>query len=336
MITIDGSRGEGGGQIIRTSLALSVITGRAVTIENVRAKRAKPGLKRQHLTAVRAAARIGSANVTGDELNSGRLVFRPQTITPGHYEFSIGSAGSASLVFQTVLPALLCADGPSHLVLEGGTHNSMSPPFDFLAKTFLPLLRQMGAKVDARLERHGFYPAGGGRFVVDIEPAKLKPLTVESRGEVLDRRARVLSANLPQNVATREKARLEKQLGWRPNQVTIEHPESRGPGNAILLEIESEALTTVITGFGKKGRRAEAVVDDVVTEYRKYIEHDTPVGEHLADQLLLPLALAGGGRFRTVPPSDHTFTQVDTIRRFMDVQIDLREEARRVWAVEVG
>lgn len=264
------------------------------------------------------------------------MVFEPQTITPGHYEFAIGSAGSASLVLQTVLPALLRASGPSRLVLAGGTHNSMAPPFDFLVRTFLPLINRMGPQVSARLEAYGFYPAGGGRFVVDVEPGDLQPLELRARGEVRARRARVLCANLPPSVGTRERDRLAQLLSWPPSQIAIEHVESRGPGNAVLIEVESEALTEVFTAFGKRGRRAEAVVDDVVAEYRRYIEHDVPVGEHLADQLILPFALAGGGHLRTVPLTAHTRTQIETVRAFMDVPVEVQEEAHRIWTITVG
>ncbi|MGC4118346.1 MAG: RNA 3'-terminal phosphate cyclase [Myxococcales bacterium] len=205
MIVIDGSQGEGGGQIVRTSLALSLVTGKAFRIEKVRAGRAKPGLMRQHLTAVEAAQAIGGAHVEGAAVRSGALTFTPGTVKPGSYTFSIGTAGSATLVLQTVLPALLRASGPSTLVLEGGTHNPLAPPFDFLARCFLPLVSSMGPRVTATLQQPGFYPAGGGRFTVEIAPAaKLAPLELVERGPIQRRLARALVAHLPPTIAHRE------------------------------------------------------------------------------------------------------------------------------------
>src|SRR5262245_55571056 len=191
MITIDGSFGEGGGQILRTSLALSLVTGKPFRIENIRAGRKNPGLLRQHLTAVNAAASIGQAEITGASIGSTLLTIAPSKITHGNYHFAVGTAGSSTLVLQTVLPALLIADGPTRLTIEGGTHNPFAPPFDFLARAFLPLLTRMGVNVNANLDRYGFYPAGGGRIEITISPTgKLLPLVLESRGEIRSRQAR--------------------------------------------------------------------------------------------------------------------------------------------------
>src|SRR6476620_518674 len=167
VITIDGSVGEGGGQIIRNSLALSLVTGQPFRIVNIRAGRKKPGLLRQHLTAVQAANQIGDAAVDGAEMGSGEVVFRPEGIRAGDYRFAIGTAGSTTLVLQTILPALILAGAPSHLTLEGGTHNPLAPPFDFLAQTFLPHLARFGPTVTATLARPGFFPAGGGRLEIE-------------------------------------------------------------------------------------------------------------------------------------------------------------------------
>ena len=161
MITIDGSYGEGGGQILRTSLALSLVTGKPFSIHNIRAGRKNPGLMRQHLTAVNAAAEIGKAAIKGNSIGSQAFTFNPETIKSGNFHFAIGSAGSCTLVFQTVLPALMISGGPSEIILEGGTHNPFAPPYDFLEKAFLPVINRMGPRVDAVLEKPGFYPAGG-------------------------------------------------------------------------------------------------------------------------------------------------------------------------------
>lgn len=198
MITIDGAAGEGGGQVVRSALGLSLDSGRPTTITNIRAGRQKPGLMHQHLTAVLAAAAIGEAELHGATVGSRRLIFIPKTIKPGKYRFTIGTAGSCTLVFQTILPALLATDrGLSELVLEGGTHNPMAPPFDFLATSFIPLLGKMGAGITATLERPGFYPAGGGTIRLTVRPAgRLKPLELISRTNTTVS-AKALCAQLP-------------------------------------------------------------------------------------------------------------------------------------------
>src|SRR5258708_36076109 len=198
MIRIDGSFGEGGGQILRTSLGLSLATGKAFRIDKVRAGRERPGLLRQHLTAVLAAAEVGGAEVQGATLGSTELTFSPGPTRAGEYRFSVGTAGSWTLVFQTVLPALRLASETIPIVIEGGTHNNAAPPFDFLARSFLPLLERMGPKVRLQFERYGFYPAGGRRFCAQIQPAKaLKGLHIRERGEIVSRQSIGVRANLP-------------------------------------------------------------------------------------------------------------------------------------------
>ena len=205
MVSIDGSFGEGGGQILRTSLALSMITGKPFEIDRIRAGRNKPGLMRQHLLAVKAAAQISCAEVTGAAIGSGSLCFRPQILIPGKYRFAVGTAGSATLVMQTLLPALAMADGPSELTLEGGTHNPFAPPFDFIAQTYIPIFNRMGGRAEVSLDRPGFYPAGGGRFTVRIQPSgKLLPLRLIERGALVSRRARALVSRLPGSIAARK------------------------------------------------------------------------------------------------------------------------------------
>jgi RNA 3'-terminal phosphate cyclase (ATP) len=338
MILIDGSIGEGGGQILRTALGLSMVTGQPFRIEKIRAGREKPGLLRQHLTAVNAATAICSATVDGASISSRELSFTPGMISPGDYTFSIGSAGSTTLVLQTVLPALLCASGSSTLTLEGGTHNPFAPPIDFLEKAFLPLVNRTGPKVTVTLERAGFYPAGGGRVVVHIEPAKkLTPLHLPARGEIKRRLAKAVVAALPGEIAKRELKKVEKMLGWAADQLQIRQlPEEWGPGNLLTLEIESEQLTEVFTGFGMKGTTAEAVAHNAAHQARRYLAANVPVGEYLADQLLIPLAMAGCGSFLTHSPSEHTKTNVNVIGRFLPVSIKMTEVARDGWRIDVG
>lgn len=337
MLTLDGSQGEGGGQILRSALALSMATGTPFRIDQIRAKRAKPGLLRQHLTAVQAATQICGAEVLGAALGSSRLDFKPGTVKPGEFTFSIGTAGSATLVLQTVLPVLLTAPAPSTLILEGGTHNPFAPPFDFLARAFLPLIGRMGPRVEVNLERHGFFPAGGGRFTVRIEPAaKLARLDIPSRGEIRGKRARALVANLPGSIAERELGIVREKLGWGDSCLHTESARSIGPGNILLLEIESEHVTEVFTGFGERGRPAEDVAGMAVEEARAYLAAEVPVGEHLADQLMLPMALAGGGRYVTTELSSHSKTNLEVIRLFLNTLVKVEQRERRTMQVTFG
>ncbi len=326
MLILDGSLGEGGGQILRTALGLSLVTGKPFTIEGIRAGREKPGLLRQHLTAVTAAAELGHARVEGAALRSPRLVFAPGEVRPGDYTFSVGTAGSATLVLQAVLPALLTAKGPSRLTLEGGTHNPWAPPYDFLEKTFLPLVQRMGPRITCSLERRGFYPAGGGRFTVAIEPSvTLQPLILDERGPLRALRAAALVAALPPDIAERELRTLQRALAPEAcSGRTLQDSRSAGPGNVVSVEIESAALTEVVTGFGEKNLRAEAVAKGVAEEVRAYLDSGAAAGEYLADQLLIPLALAGAGSFTSGPLSAHATTNIEVIRRFLDV--DFRVE----------
>jgi RNA 3'-terminal phosphate cyclase (ATP) len=324
---IDGSRGEGGGQVLRTSLALSMITNTPIRITHIRARRAKPGLMRQHLTAVQAAAGISKAHVEGAAVGAKEITFTPSAVTPGDHHFAIGTAGSTTLILQTVLPALILAPGPSRLTLEGGTHNPMAPPFEFLDRAFLPLLERMGARVEATLERPGFYPAGGGRLIAKVQPAQeLQGLDLLERGDIRGRRGTVLLANLPGHIANREVQKLQELTSWENAAFEIRKVDAAGPGNAVLLELASDNVTEVFTAFGECGVAAETVAERAVREMRSYLAADVPVGEHLADQLLLPLALAGSGSFRTLPLSLHAQTQVELIPEFLDVRIGVEME----------
>lgn len=336
MLVIDGSKGEGGGQILRTSLALAIVTERPIRINNIRAKRDKPGLRRQHLMAVRAAAEISGATVEGDRLASRQITFVPGPTRPGDYTFDIGSAGSTSLVLQTILPPLLVAEGPSSIELIGGTHNPFAPPFDFLERAFLPLINRMGAQVVITLERPGFYPAGGGRMHVEIVPGRLRPIELLERGEIVWRSCRAVISSLPDHVAERELTTVAARLDLPKECLERRRYEGCGPGNAVIIEIESNALREVFTGFGERGVPAEKVAAAVADEAERYLAADVPVGEHLADQLLLPLALAGGGALVTLPPTSHATTNIDTIGAFLDVQITTRKLSAQRWRIDVG
>jgi RNA 3'-terminal phosphate cyclase (ATP) len=337
VLHLDGSAGEGGGQILRTSLGLSLVTGQPFILSKIRAGREKPGLQRQHLAAVQAAAAIGKADVSGAEVGSRTLRFRPGTVTPGSYTFAVGSAGSATLVLQTVLPALVSASARTTLTLEGGTHNAWAPPFDFLEKAFLPLLSRMGARVTATLERRGFYPAGGGRIAVDIEPvARLEPLHLRERGALVAKRATAIVSRLTTGIALRELKVLERQLSIEPTRLRVEEDRSSpGPGNAVCVEVESEHVTELFTGFGRKGRSAESVAQELAGEVRSYLESEAPVGEYLADQLLVPLALAGGGSFVASPLSSHSTTNMEVIGTFLPRRFKVDRSRETLHRVDV-
>jgi RNA 3'-terminal phosphate cyclase (ATP) len=292
---------------------------------------------RQHLTAVMAATEVGGARVTGAEVGSRDLTFEPGAVRPGDFRFSVGTAGSATLVLQTVFPALALAGGPSSVTVEGGTHNPMAPPFDFLAQAFLPLVERMGPRATAVLERPGFFPAGGGRFRVAIEPARrFERLDLRERGEIRGRRATAVVALLSRSIAERELKEIETRLGWDGSALRIEHVrDAVGPGNVVTVELESAHVTEVFTGFGERGVSAERVGSDVADEARDYLAAGVPVGRHLADQLLLPMALGKGGVFRTVKPSGHTRTHVELLEIFLGSKIQVREAGERAWEIEV-
>lgn len=338
LLQLDGSVGEGGGQVLRTALSLSALTGRPFAIDRIRANRKKPGLLRQHLTAVRAAAAVCGASVRGAEPGSQSLSFEPGPVTAGEYRFAIGTAGSTTLVMQTVLPPLLTAAGPSRVTIEGGTHNPLAPPVDFFERSFLPFVRRMGPRVSIALERCGFYPAGGGRIVVEVEPAAaLSPFELTERAPVVAKRARALVAGLPRRIAERELSVVQEALGLAAGDVeVIELGRGQGPGNVVSIELEMEHHREVFTGFGEQGVRAEAVAAGAVEAARAYLAAGEPVGEHLADQLVIPLAMSEGGRFRTGPASRHLTTNVEVVARFLEVPVACAERAPRRWEVRIG
>jgi RNA 3'-terminal phosphate cyclase (ATP) len=336
MHLIDGSLGEGGGQILRTSLALSAITGIPVTIEHIRAKRPKPGLQRQHLVAVLAAAQVCGGQVDGAELHSRKIIFYPQQPQSGDYHFSIGSAGSATLVLQTIMPILAQACGTSQITISGGTHNGMAPPVEFLTDSLFPLLYRVGFGVSATLERHGFYPAGGGKLRAVIHAGQsTTPLLLTERGKPISQRAQVLIANLPSHVAMREAQALKHALHWSHAEVDEVEVDADGPGNAIIISRQFSNVTQVCSAFGEIRKSSERVASEATKPLKRLDKHNAPVCEHLADQLLLPLALGIGGQFRTVKPSDHTTTNAAVIAQFLGERVKCEEIAADDYLISV-
>lgn len=329
--------GEGGGQILRTALSLSLCLQHPFRIVNIRLHRRKPGLQRQHLAAVRAAAAIGMAAVEGDELDSTTLSFTPGEVAGGNYRFDIGSAGSTTLVLQTLVLPLLMAGSPSRLELCGGTHNPLAPSFDFMQQAFLPLLAKMGAKVEIELARPGFYPVGAGIVRARIQPCpRLLPLFLEDRGAIRQIRAVATLSRLPEHIAERELRVVADGLGLEQAALSVQQEtEARCPGNALQVTVESDACTEVFTGIGQRGLPAEVVAERVVQQVRRYLDAAVPVGPYLADQLLLPLALAGGGAFITVTPDRHTPTNIEVIRRFIPVEITSGAISPKRWRIMI-
>ncbi|MGE3171963.1 MAG: RNA 3'-terminal phosphate cyclase [Planctomycetota bacterium] len=339
MLHIDGSDGEGGGQVLRTALGLSLATGTPFRIEGIRGRRKNPGLRRQHLCCVQAAVEVGSAVATGAAMGSTALEFHPGPLRSGDFAFAIGSAGSTGLVLQTVLPGLLRAAGPSTVRLSGGTHNPMAPPFDFLEKAFAPVLHGMGIGLDLQLVRHGFWPAGGGVLAAAIAPCPAPtPFELVLRTDAGPWRARALLSQIREEVGVREVMALRQGTGrelLRREQVHIEEVAADGPGNALLLEVPMVGLCEVFTAFGERGVSAEQVAAALASAVMPFWRSGAPVGPHLADQLLIPMALAGGGAFRTVEPTLHCRTNAALIERFLPVRFAMAPDGGddRAWTV---
>lgn len=335
MIEIDGS--TGGGQLLRTALSLSLCTGTGFTMQQIRAKRSRPGLMRQHLTAVKAAARIGNACTHGAELGATTLRFEPGVVLPGDYAFATGSAGSAVLVLQTVLPPLWRCDAPSRLRLEGGTHNPLAPSADFIADSYLPALARIGIDASVELKRPGFFPAGGGILHANVSPAsELRHAEFVERGALQSIDAVALLSGLSSSIGRRELETLAARFSLTENSLHLRQTRpSIGPGNALLLRVRHEAHVETFTGYGERAMSAEKVAEHLADEALAYLDSDACVGEHLSDQLLLPMALAGGGSFTTHTISDHLQSNARLIEKFLAVEITWKQASSGAWLVSV-
>jgi RNA 3'-terminal phosphate cyclase (ATP) len=330
MIVVDGSYGEGGGQVLRTSLTLAVLAGQAVRIERIRAGRAKPGLAAQHLTSLRAAAAICDAAIAGDELGSGWLEFRPGgPPQAGDYVFDVaqarqgGSAGSVGLVLQTVLlPLALAPGGVSRLTLRGGTHVAWSPSFTYLNEVYLPALARLGLRATAELKRWGFYPAGGGELVVQIEgkASGIRPLSLTERGPLRRVWGTAVVANLPAHIPQRMANRAQNLLAAEGLKADVQARRVRanGPGAGIFLLAEYEGGARAgFTAYGRKGLPAEQVAEAACRDLLGHYRNGAPVDEHLADQLILPLALADDvSQFATCRATGHLRTNMWVVEQF--------------------
>jgi len=336
IVSIDGSAGEGGGQILRTSLTLSCITGKGLHIENIRAARRNPGLAKQHLSCVHAASQICNGRCTGAAIGSMTLDFQPGSVRGGDYYFDIGSAGSATLVIQTILPALFLADKPSTITVTGGTHNPLAPPFDFLCETFLPAVAMAGFRGSCRLIKHGFYPAGGGKITFDVQPWEKQAdriIDLCRTGERFEIHARIYIAGLPEHIAQRQE-KLLLQSGLNIQRVErIEVADSDGPGNCVMLRLSGDGRATVFTAFGMKGKPSQQVIREAVNMAKDFLASGAAVDKFLADQLLIYMALSKGGCFTTNQLSSHLLTNMEVIKKFLpvDFTIDRQKQAHKVY-----
>ncbi|GAB4252137.1 MAG: RNA 3'-terminal phosphate cyclase [Acidobacteriota bacterium] len=336
MLVIDGSMGEGGGQVLRTSLALSICLGVPFRIVKIRAGRPKPGLGRQHLAAVQAAAAISGAQVEGATLGSQELAFAPGPCHLGDYRFSIGTAGSTTLVLQAILPPLALAGGVSSVYLCGGTHNPQAPPYPFVERTLLPVLARLGVPVTAQLLRPGFYPRGGGELAVTVGPSELRPGDFLERGAVRAVTAEIALAGLPDHIARREAATLQRELEIPFEAIRVKrYPPQWGPGNTVSVFVQSETIVETFTAFGRQRLPAEHVAAEAAAQAKRYLAAGAPVGPYLADQLPVWLALAGRGSFRTLELSRHTTTNLDLLQRFLDLRVEVRQQGEDDWFVQL-
>ena len=327
-VTIDGSHGEGGGQILRTSLSLSALTGRPVEIVRIRSGRSRPGLQPQHLASVRAAAGLCAAQLEGAEIGSVRLRFTPQARpAPGAYHFAIGTAGAAALVFQTALLPLALAEAPSQVTVTGGTHVSHAPTADYVERVYLPTLAKHGLAASAVSPRAGFFPKGGGMVQAGIKGGSVfQPVTLTERGALLKMTALVVTSGLPLSVAERGIAAVRQTLSRLPVDLTVETRDasSVGPGAAVLLVADCEGGLAGFSSVGERGKRMETVAEEACLAFQEWWETGAACEEHLADQLVLPMALTSGeSRWTTSRVTEHLRTVLWVVPQFLPVEVRL-------------
>jgi RNA 3'-terminal phosphate cyclase (ATP) len=325
MLEIDGAVGSGGGQILRTALALSAILNKGFVINNIRARRPRPGLMPQHLACVRAARQLCHARVQGDAAGSTRLIFEPDQIGSAQLEVDVagetGSAGAVTLVAQTVLPIMLFAPEPSTAVLRGGTHVPFSPVYEYLERVLLPFVRQLGYQAEVQLNRFGFFPVGGGEVVLKTKPARTQNLSgvnLKSPGKLL--RLKIVSAvsKLPVSIAERQAARLKRRLPVQPEAEKVQVVTAKCPGTYLFLEANYEHITAGFSALGKKGKPAEAVADEVYEQFYEHHQQHGAVDTKLADQCLLFLVLTQKPcRFTTSRVTEHLRTNSLVINQFI-------------------
>jgi RNA 3'-terminal phosphate cyclase (ATP) len=331
-IEIDGAQGEGGGQVLRSSLSLSILTGKPVHLYNIRANRSKPGLMHQHLQAVDAAAAISKAHVVGAALNSQSISFHPEEIRSGRYRFDIGTAGSTALVLQTIFTPLSQANSASSIIITGGTHVLWSPTYEYIDLHWMPLMHAAGFDGQIDLDQAGFYPQGGGRISANIRPAgRIRPICLTERGKLLRIRGIAGIANLERSIAERMKRhavqRLNKLIPWDGTpELQIKPVEENSPskGAFFMLLAEFESGRACYTALGEPGKPAERVADEAIDELLAFFETRATIDPFLADQLLLPLSLSGGiSELITPRITEHLLTNATILQTFLPCKIEI-------------
>lgn len=313
MIEIDGSHGEGGGQVVRTALSLSALANTPVRIFNIRAKRGKPGLRPQHLAAAKAVRSIARGILEGAEEDSHELTYAPSGIVGGKYEFNIGTAGSSILVAQTILPLLLSASKPSEIKITGGTHNPGAPTYDYFERVFLPAIRHMGCEIESEMLRAGYYPTGGGEIRLRVKPSLPKPTDYWTRVPFPKTQAIISLANLPMQIAIREK----KIFYHNDLKVYVREEKCSGQGNSMLAYRGFVGFQAI----GEKGKPSEKVGEECFNGVRD--EGDVDVDHRLADQLLIYAAMAGKTSYKTSRISGHTATSINIIGKFLQSKFSI-------------
>ncbi len=346
MIKIDGSHGEGGGQILRTTFTLSALLGESAEIFNIRAGRKKPGLQPQHLTGVRAVAEICDGELEGDDLLSQRLILRPGKIQSGDYEFDVmkikSSAGNTGMIFQQIAPVLAFGNKVSNVVLKGGTHTEWAPPVDYLQEVFLPTAARMGFQANLNVERWGWFPIGQGIVKANIKPVQgnLKAIELINHGKLKRISGVSLVSRLPLSIAERERNQASlriKESGFgKLFNCDIKSVPSLGTGNYFCLVTEFENSVAGFNSLGKIGKKAEKVANEAVDELIKFFESESCIEKHLGDQLILYMALAEGrSSFKVSEISSHILTNTWVIEQFLPVKFEIKGKLGKSGTVSV-
>ena len=324
-IELDGSHGEGGGQILRTALSLSCVTGHALKLFNIRTGRKKPGLMPQHITCVRAASEISNAKIKGADAGSTELIFVPGKTIPGNYLFDIKTAGSCTLVFQTLLPPLMFGEKPSFITIKGGSHVPFSPTYHYLTEVFLPMLRNVGVPVDSTIYKYGFYPKGGGEVSFTVHPvSQVKGLNVSERGELTALHGYSAVSRLPMNIAERQKSAMEQKVRSLPADIHIMNVVSPGEGTFTFLAAQYESTLAGFSSIGKRGKPAEKVGAETAEAFLDFHHKSAAFDPHLADQIVLYLSLSREDSSFTTPSiTEHLLTNLWVIRKFMGIHYEV-------------
>jgi RNA 3'-phosphate cyclase len=326
VLEIDGSYGEGGGQLLRTAVALAAVTGRPIAMRNIRAKRDKPGLAPQHLAAVRAVATLCEAQVAGLEPRSQALRFTPHALSGGEHRFDVGTAGSVTLVLQALLPAMIASGRRASVTVTGGTDVRQAPPIDYLGSILLPLLERMGVAAQLEVIHRGYYPRGGGEVRVRLARGGLQPIALEKAGTLHAIEGHAHVANLPDHIATRMRDAALERLGAVPGSAprisvgALDHTQAAGRGGAIVLWARTEHAVLGAGRVAELGVRAETLGTAVAEELTRDLAAGATVDVHAADQLLVYLALAGGGSYLARSVTAHAQTAMWLIEQFLPVR----------------